>query len=119
MYNYREAVLEDTIEAIEGYISFNGLKKEEIDRAEFEEKMNEELWTEDCVTGNGSGSYTFNTKEAEENLGGNWDLAAEAMEAFDCKDVNPMEKGAEWVDVTIRCYLLSESITKALDKILA
>ena len=68
------------------------------------------------MTGNGSGSYTFNTYEAEENLVGNWDLLLEALENFGQADINPIEKGAEWCDVTIRCYLLPSAIDDVLEE---
>ena len=45
---------------------------------ELEEHLNEVLFTEDSVTGNASGSYTFNTYEAEENICHNLDLLGEA-----------------------------------------
>jgi hypothetical protein len=31
-----------------------------------------------------------------------------------CADVNAFEKGAEWCDVTVRCYLLGECICSAV-----
>ena len=30
---------------------------------------------------------------------------------------NPIEKGAEWCDVTIRCYLLNQAISSVLEEI--
>ena len=30
---------------------------------------------------------------------------------------NAIEKGAEWADVTIRCYLLDEGIEKAMEEL--
>ena len=33
---------------------------------------------------------------------------------FDC---NAIEKGPEWADVTIRCYLLGEAIHTVLDEL--
>lgn len=112
MYDYREAVKEDVLEYINNEINF-----EDFDTLdELEEKLNDDLWTEDSVTGNASGSYTFNTYEAEENLAHNWDLLAEALEEFGNEE-NPISKGAEWCDVTIRCYLLGECIAAALEEI--
>ena len=40
--------------------------------------LKDDLFVTDDVTGNGSGSYTFNTRTAEENLIGNWDLLRDA-----------------------------------------
>jgi len=75
------------------------------------------LWMCDSVTGNGSGSYTFNTWKAEENLCHNMDLLGEALEEFGYgeNEVNVVEKGAEWCDVTIRCYLLGQVLDECLE----
>lgn len=112
MYDYREAVKEDILQYINDEINF-----EEFDTLdELEEKLNEELWTTDSVTGNASGSYTFNTYEAEENIAHNWELLEESLAEFG-SDENPISKGAEWCDITIRCYLLGECIAAALEEV--
>lgn len=82
---------------------------------EFEEWLNDELWCVDSITGNGSGSYTFNRWEAEENLCHNMDLLQEALECFGC-GIEYLEKGAEACDVTIRCYVLAHAITLILEE---
>ena len=61
-YNYLEAVKED----VKNYIEENGIKVTSENRDELEEQLNDDLFTCDSVTGNGSGSYTFNTWRAEE-----------------------------------------------------
>lgn len=109
-YNYLEAVKED----VKNYIKNEITLKDYSDRDELEEHLNDTLFVEDSVTGNASGSYTFNTWKAEENICHNLDLLAEAMEEF-CCEVNSIEKGAEWCDVTIRCYLLGQAISEVLD----
>lgn len=111
-YNYEESVKEGVLDYIKNEIDF--LDFETIE--ELEEKLNDDLWTCDSVTGNASGSYTFSTYQAEENLCHNWDLLEEAMEELGSEE-NPIEKGAEWCDVTIRCYLLSSAISEALEEI--
>lgn len=105
-YNYKEAVENDIKEYIENWVD---LSKWVDDLEGLREKLYEDLWIEDSVTGNLSGSYTFSHYEAEENLCHNWELLEEALEEFEC-DVNPVEKGPEWCDVTIRCYLLREML---------
>ena len=112
-YNYLEAVKED----VKSYIEENEIKIYSSNKEEIEEQLNEDLWVEDSVTGNGSGSYTLNRWQAEENLCHNWGLLAEAMEEFGCSDENVIEKGAEWADVTIRCYLLGQAIAEVLDEV--
>ena len=110
-YNYLEAMKEDVQEYINNEINL----KDFSDREELEEKLNDTLWTEDSVTGNASGSYYCNSWKAEEALAHNWDLLAEAMKEFGC-EVDLLEKGAEWADVTIRCYLLGQAIGEVLDE---
>ena len=110
-YNYMEAMTED----IRNYINDEITLSDFSDREELEEHLNDTLWAEDSITGNASGSYTFNTYQAEENICHNLDLLAEAMKEFGC-DENVLEKGAEWCDVTIRCYLLGQAIAEVLDE---
>lgn len=112
-YDYREAIKDDVLEYIRNEIDFTEFESLE----DLEEHLNEVLFTEDSVTGNASGSYTFDTWDAEENICHNLDLLGEALEAFDCSLAYLMENGAEAADVTIRCYLLGECIAEALEEI--
>lgn len=111
-YNYLEAVKEDVLNYIKEEISFEDFE----DRDELEERLNDVLWTDDSVTGNASGSYYCNAWKAADALNHNWDLLKEALENFG-DDSNPIEKGEEWCDVMIRCYLLSNAIAEVLDEI--
>lgn len=113
MYNYYENVTDD----VENYIIENKEYLEATNLEELEEELNEKCWDSDSVTGNASGSYTFNTYEAEENLNGNWDLLLEALEEFGYSDVNPIKKGAEWCDIIIRLYVLPQAISTVLEQI--
>lgn len=113
-YNYKKAVKDD----IKNYINENINLADYADKEELQEYLHDTLWTEDSVTGNGSGSYTCNTYEAENNIAHNWDLLNEALEEFGQTDINILEKGAEWADVTIRCYLLSECIAAAIEEVI-
>ena len=112
-YNYLEAIKEDVREYIENEINLQDCEE----REELEELLNDELWTVDSVTGNASGSYTFSTWQAEENLSHNLDLLGEALEEFGCDASYLVENGAEACDVTIRCYLLGQAIAEVLDEI--
>ena len=109
-YNYMTNLCED----IKDYIQHN-----EIDIYEeyIEDTLIDRLWCEDSVTGNGSGSYTFNAWAAEENICHNLDLLAEACSEFGCDASELLSKGAEGCDVTIRCYLLSSAIAKVLNEL--
>lgn len=111
-YDYLEAVKE----GVRDYINENGIKVTSENREELEEQLNEDLFTCDSVTGNGSGSYTFNTWRAEEYLCHNLDLLAEACEELG-SSMDLLKDGAEACDVTIRCYLLNQAIREVLDEI--
>ena len=112
-YNYLEAVTEDVREYVKNEIDFKDF--EDID--ELAERLNDDLFTCDSVTGNASGSYTFNTYQAEENLCHNMDLLKEACDAFGSDMGELVEKGAEGCDVTIRCYLLDQAIAEVMEEI--
>lgn len=112
-YNYLEAVTEDVREYVQNEIDFKDF--EDID--ELAEKLNDDLFTCDSVTGNASGSYTFNTYQAEENLCHNMDLLKEACDEFGSDMGELVEKGAEGCDVTIRCYLLGQAIAEVMEEI--
>lgn len=110
-YDYLKAVKED----VSNFIS------NEIEPTQFEdldalrEYLNDELFCNDSVTGNGSGSYTFSAWEAEEYLCHNFDLLSEALEEFG-SDVSILKDGPEACDVTIRCYLLARAIDEVLSE---
>jgi len=69
----------------------------------------DDAWTADSVTGNGSGSYTFNTWESRQLISDLiWDDELLDMFKEFGYDHVPMEKGAEHIDVSIRCFLVGE-----------
>ena len=110
-YDYYETIKND----IKEYIKEHDIDvtSEDFDR----DDLCDRLWVSDSVTGNASGSYTFSAWQAEENLCHNWDLLKEALEEFGQIDVNILDKGAEWCDVTIRCYLLGQCMDEVIDEI--
>ena len=113
IYDYREAVKED----IKNYLEENGISLNAFgcrDRAF--EKLYDDLWIADSVTGNTSGSYTFNAWRAEEYLRHNTDLLGEALSEFG-GSFEDLRRGAEFCDVSIRCYLLSECLSEVLDEL--
>lgn len=111
-YNYLESVKED----VRNYIEENSIVVTSNNREEIEQELNDILFTKDSVTGNASGSYTFSTWQAEENLCHNIKLLQEALTELGC-DISYLKGGAEACDVTIRCYLLSQAISEVLDEI--
>lgn len=108
-YDYRKAVKQDIVAYLKREDVVIKLKSTE----NLYDAIYNELYKADDVTGNASGSYTFNTWQAEENLCHNGDLIAEALNEFGY-DINILEKGAEWCDVIIRCYLLKQCLTEVL-----
>ena len=117
MYNYLETMKSD----IKDYIKNEVNTSDYSDREELENNLNDILWNEDAITGNASGSYTFNRADAEEYVTDNMGLLAEACKEFCVDNETVGEKllteDWEYFDVTIRCYLLSQAISKALDEI--
>ena len=112
-YNYLKEVTNDAKAAILENMDM----WEWHNREELEENANDWLWTADEVTGNASGSYTFNTWKAEENLCHNMDELEDACNEFGQDIGEAVKQGAEYCDVTIRCYLLSQAISDALDEL--
>ena len=115
-YDYLRAVTADVREYIKNEIDLADYRG---DRDGLEEKLNEDCWTSDSVTGNASGSYYCNTWKAEEALAHNLDLIAEVAKEFGYEAIisDGYEYGAEWWDVTIRCYYLGQAIANVLDEL--
>lgn len=112
-YNYLENVTADAKNAIlENMDMWEWRNREEL-----EEIANDNLWVDDSVTGNGSGSYTFSTWKAEENLCHNMDELEDACDEFGQDIGEAVKHGAEYCDVTIRCYLLLQAISAAIDEL--
>lgn len=113
-YDYLSAVESDVREYIENNVNFHDYS----DLDEMKEDLNEKLFVEDSITGNASGSYTFNTWKAEEYLCHNLDLLAEANEEFGgSSDI--LSDGAETCDVTIRCYFAFSGYRKCCTRYVA
>lgn len=109
-YNYYDAVKDDVLE----YIHYNiNLDEWRGNRDSLEEYLNDTLWADDSVTGNASGSYTFDSLKAEEYLCGNWDLLQEMTLAYGYENI--VDNGPEWCDVSIRCYVLDTVIYEVLN----
>lgn len=119
MYNYLETMKSDIITYLEENFEYKYLGQVE-DLEELEEKLNDDLWTEDSVTGNASGSYTFDRWESREYVTENSDLLKDACEEFgtDAATVGNWFLSEEWetMDVTIRCYLLGSAVSEVLEE---
>lgn len=112
-YNYLESVKED----VKNFMQWEEIKVTADNREEVEELLNADLFINDSVTGNASGSYTFNAWQAEENLCHNFDLLEDACNEWGDDLGEVVKRGAETCDVIIRCYLLAQAISEVLDEV--
>ena len=116
-YDYFMAIKNDVLTYIDENYTTEELKEQLNDRDDFYNRLHDALWICDSVTGNASGSYTFNTWQAEENICHNLDLLKDALEEF-CGDfADALVNGAEFCDVTIRCYLLGSVLYVVLNEL--
>ena len=85
------------------------------------------MFISDEITGNASGSYYCNAWKAEEALNHNQGLLFEALgefgyfssiDAMNSSIRNIRNMGAEWCDVTIRCYLLGQALEEVKNEIM-
>ena len=112
-YDYYEAVKEDLKQYVKDVYGPESVEDvEAIDR----DTLYDRAFVSDAVTGNASGSYTFSTWDAEENLCHNMDLLEEAANEFG-DGLELLGRGAEACDVTIRCYVLGQVIDDALEEL--
>lgn len=91
------------------------------DLYDLKEDLNNDLWINDNVTGNGSGSYTFNSNEAKEYVlsGGLQILKDVVSEGFASSDEIVKyftDDSWESLDVTCRCFVLCSAIDEAVDE---
>lgn len=119
-YSYEDAVKEDIIE----YLRENIDEFEYEDRDDLASQLNDILWTEDSVTGNGSGSYTFDRSLAKEYLFGDpraVDYVKDLADDYGLSgaDVGEhfMEEDWEYFDVSIRCWLLGQLVDEAIEEV--
>lgn len=112
-YNYHANVKNDIL----AVIADRNIVVTTENKADIFEALYDDLFIDDSVTGNGSGSYTFSDWEASENLCHNTKLLREACEEFGGNIADWIERGAEYCDVSIRCYLLAECLFSALEEL--
>ena len=107
-YDYYKNVREDIKQRLNEWLDFNRINDysdiDEVISAVYDDSFNS-----DSITGNGSGSYTFNSWAAEENLCHNMDLLKEALNEFG-GELNDYIDSAEACDVTIRCYVFGQLV---------
>lgn len=117
-YDYLYEMRQDVRNAIEEGYSLDEWRGR---RDDLEEKLNEDLWIDDGVTGNASGSYYCNSYKAMQAVMDNMELLQEALDEFgaDYADIGHKFMAGDWeyFDVSIRCYLLSSVVADVLDDI--
>lgn len=120
-YDYYEEVKNDVINYINENMEYIKEKVDISDRDQLESWLSDELFVDDSVTGNASGSYTFNRAEAKEYVLDNMDLLSDAIDNFseDMAKIGYMFLAEDWetFDVFIRLYVLDTCISDAIDEI--
>lgn len=120
--NYTEAVTEDAAQYIRDNYTVEEITEKLTDREEFWEELNDAMWVADEVTGNGSGSYTFDRAQAREYVLADIDTVREALKEFcipaDTIAEKFLDEDWEYFDVTARCYVLGQVIEDAIDRVI-
>lgn len=116
-YSYLDAVKKD----VERFITDEGFDLSIYDDAdEAHMDLYDRCWIEDCVTGNGSGSYTFNRNRAKEYVFADPDVVADALKEFGspAEDIAEhfLDQDWEWFDVTARCHILWQALEEVLNE---
>lgn len=116
-YDYVKEVTQDVMDYLLGNYDVKTI--EDFDQDDLSD-LQDDLFNEDSVTGNASGSYTFNEAEAEEHLLYNRDLLVEALKvaSVPCYELlyNYIDD-PEVEDVLVRCYVLPQAIEAAVENI--
>ena len=116
--DYIDAVTEDARQVIE-WGRYDYLIEGAEDANETTDMLMDELWIDDSVTGNGSGSYTMCAATAAEYAGEvlfDEDFIAECNDA--CIDLGRLlADGPEAVDVTARCLALGFAYDEIRDAV--
>ena len=118
MYNYLKEMKKDIVAFLDDEFERCFSQAESVE--EFKDELNEILWTNDSITGNASGSYTFSSYQAQLYVTENLDLLRETVATFDtpAEEVGKrfLDGDWEWFDVSIRCYLLPQAIEEVVEE---
>ena len=119
MYSYKEQVRADVRE----WIDDNKEQIEGLDRNDAYEVIYDSCWIDDSVTGNASGSYTFSRYEARQNFFNDEDsddyisqMIEDGFMSVDELGSKIAESNWEYIDLSIRCWLLCDAVTDILDE---
>lgn len=83
------------------------------------DSLHDELWVDDSVTGNSTGSYTCNRELARSFVLGDMETVIEAAYDYGCIEEftdRLLKRDYEWLDVLARCYVLGEAISIVEEK---
>lgn len=97
-------------------IEFEKDELKEMSENDFREKIELlDLYNRDDVTGNASGSYTFNSWQAEENICHMWNEIQDMIDDGFIT-IDKFQYGAEGIDVALRCYFLDEALENIISE---
>jgi hypothetical protein len=117
------AYLKETIKNVvamvkENYtaVDFDGMTPDAV-----KEKIYEDAWIDDAVTGNCSGSYYFSNSKSRDAVEADRDTVEAALREF-CVEADEigrrfLDGDFEYFDVTARCYVLSEAVEEAYNEL--
>ena len=116
---YLTETIDNVIEMVTDNYSafdFDGMTPESI-----KEKIYDDAWGDDSVTGNASGSYYFSTEKSREAVETDRDTVEDALRDF-CVEADEigrrfLDGDYEYFDVTARCYVLGEAVEEAYKKL--
>lgn len=120
MYNYLSSIKSDILNYIRD--NADNLRATCDDFDELEERLDDDLWACDSVTGNASGSYTYDRATAREYVLDNMDLLRDAAYEYgEVAEIGAHLLADEWetCDVIIRCHLLPQAIADVLEALRA
>lgn len=121
MYNYKEEMIKD----IKNYIITNNWVENNYDMDhetyyEVLDKLYDELWNKDEITGNGENYYASEAKCAEfvmQNLPLYFAAARDLDDFPKCAEKWINDHAAQHMDATIRCYLLRDCLEEACEEL--
>jgi hypothetical protein len=118
--NYTNEMLEDITNWIDYNIDYNDFE----DLEALREYLNDNLWAEDDITGNGPRGHYYPTLEGAKNMfieDDGFENFYKVRDEF-CTDKSEvmerfLKEDWHWFDSSIRCYLLRECIDSVLEDI--
>lgn len=118
MNTYREEVYNAINEYMADHEYFINLANYD-DADDLQSDLYDDMFVSDEVTGNASGSYTFNSYKARENVLADIETVKDALNEFgvSADEIGDKFLNEEWeyFDVTARCYVLGECLAQFIE----